>query len=82
MLNCLFVCSLQVVRILGFLHGLCDVHLQFNKQARHMKLLSNHILKMMHIIPFALKECALICSCDINSGRILLYSWARISALK
>ena len=40
---CLFVCSLQVVRILEFLHGRCDVNLQFNKQARNIKLLFNHM---------------------------------------
>ena len=40
---CLFVCSLQVVRILVFLHGRCDVNLQFNKQAMNIKLLFNHI---------------------------------------
>ena len=41
--NCLFVCSLRVVRILEFLHGRCGVNLKFNKQARNMKLLFNHI---------------------------------------
>ena len=40
---CLFVCSRQVVRILEFLHGRCDVNFQFNKQARNIKLLFNHI---------------------------------------
>ena len=40
---CLFVCSLQVVRILVFLHGRCDVNLQVNKQAMNIKLLFNHI---------------------------------------
>ena len=30
-----------------------------------MKLLSSHMWKRMHIIPFALEGCALIC--DINS---------------
>ena len=40
---CLFVCSLQVVRILEFLHGRCGVNLKFNKQAGNMKLLFNHM---------------------------------------
>ena len=40
---CLFVCSLQLVRILEFLHGRCGVNLKFNKQAGNMKLLFNHM---------------------------------------
>ena len=40
---CLFVCSLRVVRILEFLHGRFDVNLQFNKQARNIKLLFKHM---------------------------------------
>ena len=43
LLNCLFVSWLQVVIVLEFLHGRCNVNFQFNKKARNMKLLCNHM---------------------------------------
>ena len=59
LLNCLFLSSLRVIRILEFLRRRCNVNLQFNKQAEKMKSRSSHIKKTMHILPFDLKGCAL-----------------------
>ena len=59
LLNCLFDSSLQVVIILNFYTDVVTKILQFNKKARNMKLLCNHMYKTMKIIPFFLKGCAL-----------------------
>ena len=70
------------LKILEFLHVRCNVNLQFNMQARDMKFLFSHMYKTMHIIPFALKWCALKMWFWYLFCQYCFLSWRRISALK